>query len=547
MKFFVGALTKRTLPLVIGAAIVLFTSFAGLAQDRTAPNPPEEQNSESWRLIQVTWLDLAFINFFPVSGSRLADFSDYNVGAATRLHFMLFNFKPLWLSAIFMTDWNKTNSHRLDRIIDISFAVGVGWRFGLPMGFFVTPRFSYGLMIHETYGDYYNDPQIYPNDPRAGKKQGIIFTDQYFHYEVEIAYSLTPYLKSAECEVFLSPSFIHYAEKKRQGLELGYMIGVRLKIDSMFSKSTAPDAVIPPAVLSGKVIDEETGKDLKDTMPVVYGTKAETAPLSAGETFAFFTEPGEDCVLKAEREGYVPVSLDVDGARLLSDKRHFVVLPMKLSRVWGIFGYVYDKDSNDPLRNVAVTVTDSAGNKKELTTPRSGDFRMELEKETDYDILLKKNGYFTVRGNFTTKGRNPGWYDVKNFMETSFQKAVRGAIVEFGNIYFDSGRWDIRKDSVPGLDRMVQFMTDNPGLIMELGAHTDSLGDAAPNMTLSEKRAQSAVDYIIGKGIAVSRISAKGYGETKIKNQCKDGVFCSQKDHQVNRRIELMVKDIESE
>lgn len=187
------------------------------------------------------------------------------------------------------------------------------------------------------------------------------------------------------------------------------------------------------------------------------------------------------------------------------------------------------------------------GKKEEMATNSKGDFRMQLKPYAYYEVMLKKRKYFTVRGTFTTRGRMPGWFDVNKFMRTEFQKVVIGATLEFGNIYYDSGSWYIRPDVAPELDKIVQFLNDNPAIIVELGAHTDSMGDADQNMVLSQKRAQSAVDYLIKRGIKAQRISAKGYGETKIKNRCTDGVVCSAQEHQVNRRTEIKVTKITSE
>ena len=84
-------------------------------------------------------------------------------------------------------------------------------------------------------------------------------------------------------------------------------------------------------------------------------------------------------------------------------------------------------------------------------------------------------------------------------------------------------------------------MNDNPSVTIELSSHTDSRGDDNFNMELSQKRAQSAVDYIISRGVGLDRIIARGYGEEKIKNKCTDGVPCSEAEHKVNRRTEIKV------
>jgi len=86
------------------------------------------------------------------------------------------------------------------------------------------------------------------------------------------------------------------------------------------------------------------------------------------------------------------------------------------------------------------------------------------------------------------------------------------------------------------LDRLIKLLTDNPGIRIELGSHTDSKGSDAYNMKLSQQRSESVVNYLIGKGIAASRLEAKGYGETVAiaSNDTDDG-------RQQNRRTEFKI------
>ncbi|WP_410479493.1 OmpA family protein [Pedobacter agri] len=81
------------------------------------------------------------------------------------------------------------------------------------------------------------------------------------------------------------------------------------------------------------------------------------------------------------------------------------------------------------------------------------------------------------------------------------------------------------------LNELVKIMTDNPTIWIELGSHTDSRGKDSYNLTLSQKRAESAVQYIISKGIDKNRITAKGYGETQLVNKCANGINCSDEEH----------------
>jgi outer membrane protein OmpA-like peptidoglycan-associated protein len=78
-------------------------------------------------------------------------------------------------------------------------------------------------------------------------------------------------------------------------------------------------------------------------------------------------------------------------------------------------------------------------------------------------------------------------------------------------------------------------------MTMELRSHTDSRGKDQYNMALSQRRAESAVQYIISKGIDRGRIIARGYGETEIRNECANGVTCTDEQHRFNRRTEIKI------
>ena len=82
-------------------------------------------------------------------------------------------------------------------------------------------------------------------------------------------------------------------------------------------------------------------------------------------------------------------------------------------------------------------------------------------------------------------------------------------------------------------------LANNPGAKMEIASHTDSRGGSASNQALSERRAQSVVNYLISKGVNTSRLVANGYGERKLKNRCADGVSCTEREHASNRRTEF--------
>jgi outer membrane protein OmpA-like peptidoglycan-associated protein len=111
-------------------------------------------------------------------------------------------------------------------------------------------------------------------------------------------------------------------------------------------------------------------------------------------------------------------------------------------------------------------------------------------------------------------------------------------------IRYASAKSEISEESKRELDKLVLIMQDNAGLCVELGSHTDSRASAAFNQKLSESRAKAAYDYVVARGVDASRIGYKGYGETNILNKCLEGVPCSDEEHAVNRRTEIIVRGI---
>jgi outer membrane protein OmpA-like peptidoglycan-associated protein len=130
-------------------------------------------------------------------------------------------------------------------------------------------------------------------------------------------------------------------------------------------------------------------------------------------------------------------------------------------------------------------------------------------------------------------------------MDISLEKLEVGEdlskIIDIKPIYFDVGKSNIRPDAAVELDKIVKVMNENPNMVIELGSHTDSRGSASSNLSLSEKRAQSSADYIKARITNPERIYGKGFGETRLVNECADGVRCSKEKHQENRRTEFII------
>jgi outer membrane protein OmpA-like peptidoglycan-associated protein/tetratricopeptide (TPR) repeat protein len=176
-------------------------------------------------------------------------------------------------------------------------------------------------------------------------------------------------------------------------------------------------------------------------------------------------------------------------------------------------------------------------------TDNNGQFFVDLGCATSYELKGEKEGYFNTRmKKFETslcKTRHDSM-----FVEMVFDKIILNKPIVLENIYYDFDKWNIRPDAATELDKLVVILQENPEIKIELGSHTDCRGSSKYNQVLSQKRAESAVSYIISKGIDKNRITAKGYGETVLRNKCSDGVECSEAEHQLNRRTEFKVTGV---
>ena len=169
----------------------------------------------------------------------------------------------------------------------------------------------------------------------------------------------------------------------------------------------------------------------------------------------------------------------------------------------------------------------------------AGAFEFVLDRNQSYTVLAHKEGYHADSAQVSTEGiTKSDTIEVALLLEPVFKV---GDTFELENIYYDFDKDNIRPDAAAILDELVRTMRDNPTLKIELSSHTDSRGSDAYNEDLSQRRAQSAVDYLVSRGIARDRMVAKGYGETRLVNECADGVPCSREAHQANRRTEVTV------
>jgi peptidoglycan-associated lipoprotein len=185
----------------------------------------------------------------------------------------------------------------------------------------------------------------------------------------------------------------------------------------------------------------------------------------------------------------------------------------------------------------------------EVTTNAKGEFGpFKVEEDTEYALLAEKKDFLAKRELFTMYGRSiPQILLKKPVTDTTFytnltlDKIFIGKTFRVENIYYDLDKFDIRPDAAVELDKLVQTLLDNPTLKIELGSHTDTRGQDMYNLRLSQKRAESAINYLVSKGIERTRLEALGYGETELLIENAK----TEEEHQVNRRTEFKIVEIE--
>jgi len=210
-----------------------------------------------------------------------------------------------------------------------------------------------------------------------------------------------------------------------------------------------------------------------------------------------------------------------------------------------ISGIVKDKVSLKPIEGATVfAYNPNTGKVLVLKTGPDGVYKAPVERPAEFVVKGMKPAYIADCTPFPVMEINPGT-TINAPRDLLLDKLELNRVFRIDNIYYDFDKYSIRADAKPELDKLVTIMMENP-INVELGSHTDCRGTTSYNDRLSQNRATAAIEYIIFRGIAQSRIIAKGYGEHQLTNKCADGVFCSEEDHQLNRRTEFKVIEYSS-
>lgn len=350
----------------------------------------------------------------------------------------------------------------------------------------------------------------------------------------------------------INSNFDDFGFALNDDLKTGYFSsnrgGGKGKDDIYFFRSKEP---LLGVTLSGIVFDESN----KEIVPfasvylldknklVIDSTKADA---KGWYTFKI-NDPSQEYYLGAkERVKYYDRIVPVGKLESGDNKKDIGLFPK-----YKLIVTVTDEKSKTPIQGVKTTFIDKAtGTPKTYTTDAEGIFTDIIRGKKpgdrlEFTIKYEKEGYITVEKNYDIKLDVNTVIDLKEQMQKMEIGTDIAKVIKINPIYFDLAKWNIRPDAAKELDKIVKVMQENPTMSIELGSHTDCRSSKAYNMTLSDKRAKSSAAYIISKGIDKSRIVGKGYGESKLINQCecegKKVVPCTEDEHQANRRTEFLI------
>ena len=351
------------------------------------------------------------------------------------------------------------------------------------------------------------------------------------------------------------------------------------------------------------VTDKATGNAIRNAIITVKDENGKTvknnATTNAKGLFIHDVDKGKNYTVSVEKDGYTVQEKSISAKELLSNES----LDLKLEKLKCVelAGTILNEKYKKGIPSAKVTLVNKCtGEKTVVTTNSDGSFDFCLDHGCDFEVIANKNDFEEIETIVSTMnlGANVNTKNVKIEMlpvvkpvvstttttptkvvttptkvvttpntstttttptkttttvvtaptrvtstsTTTTREVVKvGEVLTLNNIYYDYDKWNIRSDASAALDHIVNMMKSDLNIEILLSSHTDARGEKEYNQTLSTERAKSARQYLISKGIAAHRVKAEGFGESQLKNHCKDNVDCTNDEHQVNRRTEVKV------
>lgn len=286
--------------------------------------------------------------------------------------------------------------------------------------------------------------------------------------------------------------------------------------------------------IAGLVYDNKTMRPLPTEVEVRPKESSPLAVMANREGKYTMRVPEVDAyTVSASVPGYLPQQITVELPTITSDTTLVVDIPLQpVPKQLVLTGTVFDAKTGNPVTAAVNFSTRPAGIASDKVSAVNGNFSREIEQAGWYILTASTEGYL----NTTDSIRIDDLEQEQISMSLYLQPIEVGLTVRLNNIYFDFDRTTLKSESFTELDKVVDFLQQNPTIEIEIAGHTDDKGSDEYNLNLSQGRAQSVVDYLSQNGVDRFRLVAKGYGESKPVD-----TNATEEGRAVNRRVEFTV------
>ncbi|NLP57329.1 OmpA family protein, partial [Lutibacter sp. B1] len=208
-----------------------------------------------------------------------------------------------------------------------------------------------------------------------------------------------------------------------------------------------------------------------------------------------------------------------------------------------INGIVRENITDNFIPNAKVILYNNSKEIEQTITDSNGSFYFEIECNKTYTVYTEKINYTKTQQNVISSGKSGYPHNIDLAIEPIIKLKEKNGIkyIETNPILFELDEYKIIDGAKTELNKVIFNMHQNPAIKIEVNYHTDSRGPDDYNLELTINRANATKDYLVSKGIDPDRIIANGYGETRLLNNCKNNVKCSDAEHEINRRTEFIV------
>jgi outer membrane protein OmpA-like peptidoglycan-associated protein len=335
------------------------------------------------------------------------------------------------------------------------------------------------------------------------------------------------------------------------------------------AQSVAKSGVLTTTKLEGFVRDAVSGAPIQQSKVYAYDEVMKTLLAETQTDATGFYTVAVPAAAQYKVSADKPTFFEAEAVLKAGQRNADLRLDRKPGYVFDItiFDKAFEHNPINTLRDCKVEIYNNTTKEQELTVEklRKSTFNFSFAEGNHYTVLVRKPGYLNRRIEvyvnvngciLCVDGMGVKEPDLVPLMtnrnETGFflgaidlDSIQVGKRFQLNNIYYDFNKWAIRPEAAKNLDKLATFLKDNPSVKIELGSHTDARGADLYNLTLSDKRAEAAVDYLVSThGIDRDMVTFKGYGETQLINRCDDGISCPENDHQMNRRTEIKITGI---